>query len=79
MEHSSFIFITPPYFRENVCSTWNNGVYLPKKISRTLMSAGDTPGIRDACPMVVGQIFDNFWRASIVMEVIFIKSKSLGM
>ncbi len=34
--------------------------YLPIKIKRTFISAGDTPLIREACPIVLGCIFDNF-------------------
>ena len=34
--------------------------YLPNKINKTLMSEGDTPVIRDACPIVFGLIFVNF-------------------
>ena len=48
------------------CSTWNNRIvrlntlYRPKKTSKTLMSAGDTPGMRDASPIVLGRIFVSF-------------------
>lgn len=46
------------------CSTWNGeGIltaYRPNFISITFMSAGLTPGIRDACPIVVGRIFVSF-------------------
>jgi hypothetical protein len=31
---------------------------------RMLMSAGDTPDMRDACPIVAGRILLSFWRAS---------------
>ena len=46
--------------------------YLPKRIRRTLISAGDTPGMREACAMVLGRIFSNFWRASMVNDCIVV-------
>ena len=30
-----------------------------------LMSLGEMPGIRDACPTVAGSMRCNFWRASV--------------
>ena len=32
------------------------------------MSAGETPGMREACPIVSGLIRVSFWRASIVRD-----------
>ena len=65
------------------CSTWNCvehfWFYLPNFTNNTLTSAGETPGIRDACPIVAGRIRVSFWRASIVSEFIEWKSKSSGM
>jgi hypothetical protein len=43
--------------------------YLPESRSRMLMSAGETPGIREACPTFSGRIFESFWRASIESEL----------
>lgn len=40
------------------------------------MSAGETPGIRDACPMVDGLIRVSFCRASIESAFNELKSKS---
>ena len=42
--------------------------YLPKYTSKTEMSAGETPGILDACEMVLGLMDSNFCRDSIEME-----------
>ena len=53
--------------------------YRPKWIRRMLMSAGDTPGMREAWPMVVGWMRDSFWRASMVMDVMAVKSKLAGI
>ena len=53
--------------------------YLPNFISKTLMSAGETPGIRDACPMVLVAMRESFCRASIVKEFIVLKSKPSGI
>lgn len=39
--------------------------YLPNNIRSILMSAGDTPGILDACPIVAGLIFASFSLASV--------------
>ena len=47
--------------------------YRPNLISSTFTSAGDTPGMREACPMVCGRIRDSFWPASMVNEFIAIK------
>ena len=46
--------------------------YRPNRIRRTLISAGDTPGILDAWAIVFGRIFCNFWRASIVSDCILL-------
>lgn len=37
---------------------------------RTLMSEGDTPGMREAWARVSGSIFVSFWRASVERESI---------
>ncbi len=39
--------------------------YRPQSTSSTLMSLGDTPGIRLAWAIVSGSIFTSFWRASV--------------
>ena len=44
--------------------------YLPNFTKRTFTSAGETPGMREACPMFSGRIRDSFCRASIVREFI---------
>ena len=44
--------------------------YRPNLISNTFTSAGETPGTRDACPIVSGRMRDSFWRASIVSAFI---------
>ncbi len=43
--------------------------YLPKCMSRTDTSDGETPLILDAWPMVFGRIFDSFSRASAETDV----------
>lgn len=42
--------------------------YLPIYTNSTEISAGFTPLIRLAIPNVVGRIFANFWRASVLNE-----------
>jgi len=42
--------------------------YLPNKINRTLISAGETPGILLAIPIVGGFILLNFCLASVDKE-----------
>lgn len=42
-----------------------NNSYRPINIKRTFISAGETPLMRDACPIVRGCILESFWRASI--------------
>ena len=49
-------------------STWNN--YRPNLTNRTFTSAGETPGIRDAWPIVEGLMRLSFCRASIVSDCI---------
>ena len=44
--------------------------YLPNFTSRTFTSAGETPGIREAWPIVVGRMRVSFCRASIVSDCI---------
>ena len=43
-------------------------LYLPNRISITFMSAGDTPGMRDAWPSVLGRILVSFCRDYIVRD-----------
>ncbi len=54
-------------------------IYLPKNISNTLMSAGETPLILEACAMVLGFILLSFCLASAERLLIFVKSKSSGI
>ena len=49
---------------------WPNRRYLPNFTSRTFTSAGETPGIREAWPSVVGRMRVSFCRASIVSDCI---------
>ena len=44
--------------------------YLPNFTNRTFTSAGETPGIRDAWPIVEGLMRLSFCRASIVSDCI---------
>ena len=44
--------------------------YLPNFTSKTFTSAGETPGIREAWPIVVGRMRVSFCRASIVSDCI---------
>ena len=46
--------------------------YRPNLISSTFISAGDTPGIREAWPIVFGRIFVSFCRASIVSDCMLV-------
>ena len=50
--------------------------YLAKYTNRILTSAGDTPGMREACPNVAGFILLSFCRASMVIDCSVSKSKS---
>lgn len=45
-------------------------VYRPNLTNNTLTSAGETPGMREACPMVAGRMRVSFWRASMVSACI---------
>lgn len=47
------------------------GLYLPISTSNTLMSEGDTPGMRDACAKVSGSILISFCRASVERDLMF--------
>ena len=58
------LFVNIVYFHEVVCLLFHVEHYLPNKTSRMFMSLGDMPGIREACAMVSGSIFESFWRAS---------------
>jgi hypothetical protein len=49
---------------------WSNRRYLPNFTSKTFTSAGETPGIREAWPIVVGRMRVSFCRASIVSDCI---------
>jgi len=42
--------------------------YLPKQTNNTLISEGETPLIRAACPIVLGFILPNFCVASVESE-----------
>ncbi len=44
--------------------------YLPNFTNNTFTSAGETPGMRDAWPIVVGRMRLSFWRASMVNDCI---------
>ena len=72
-----------PFVSYCYCSTWNKFdfivcvcnvprgtllFYRPKYTNNTLISAGLTPGMRDACPIVAGLIRVSFWRDSIDNE-----------
>ena len=39
---------------------------LERYTSKTDISAGDTPEIREACPIEIGLYASSFWRASIL-------------
>lgn len=41
-------------------NTFCRDYYRPNVTSSTLMSAGDTPGMREACPMVCGRMRVSF-------------------
>ena len=53
-----------------VCALIPSNAYLPNFTSSTFTSAGETPGMRDAWPIVVGRMRLSFWRASIVSDCI---------
>ena len=53
-----------------VCARIPSNAYLPNFTSSTFTSAGETPGMRDAWPIVVGRMRLSFWRASIVSDCI---------
>lgn len=60
----------PSRFASLVFFLWSNWRYLPNFTSRTFTSAGETPGIREAWPIVVGRMRVSFCRASIVSDCI---------
>ncbi len=78
-EDRTFTKNSPRSFRSegSFCSTWNN--QRPKRTSNTFTSAGDTPGMRDACPIVAGRMRVSFCRASMVSDCSLLKSKSAGI
>ena len=51
--------------RETFILPFSSLLYLFIRTKRTLMSLGDTPGIRDACARVTGLIAVSFCRASV--------------
>ena len=60
----------PQRFASLVVFLWSNRPYLPNFTSKTFTSAGETPGIREAWPIVVGRMRVSFCRASIVSDCI---------
>lgn len=67
VEHERY---EPSRFVSLVFFLWSNRRYLPNFTSRTFASAGETPGIREAWPIVVGRMRVSFCRASIVSDCI---------
>ena len=53
---------------EHFCYYPAGARYLPNLTSKTLISAGETPGMREAWPIVAGRTRPSFWRASIVND-----------
>ena len=69
LSNPNLMLYTLAYISPSIEGGVRGGSYLPISTSNTLMSEGDTPGMRDACAKVSGSILISFCRASVERDL----------